>query len=373
MSAKCWAIDLKPKPVALGVLAAVLIVMLTAGCAVAEPAVHLPAASERCYSRLTGDEAALYDRMTGAIYEYGSFSLSFFSDIKADTLTKIHGYVLADHPDIFWVGELHYTTIGDRCVNYEPQYTMVRAEAERAAESIEQSVAGIIKAAEVFSSDYDRAVFVHDYLVGAVRYDKNGENESRFDVRGVFSDRLAVCAGYAKAFQLIMQRMSIECFYVTGMAGEISHAWNIVKLDGDYTSVDVTYDDPLLDGGEGTSHAYFGFTSADVAAARSVDSHYPYPEPVAMRYLERKGLSGDSIDGFFDQLASAAAANIQKGDYSVEFVSQAFEREVKDSRLLGRLITAVNDRLGGEAISYSLQYSLISEMAAVKLFFEPVN
>ena len=364
---------MKPKPAALGALAAVLIALFTAGCAFTEPAVHLPAASEHCYSQLSGDEAALYDLMTGAIYEHDSFSLSLFSDVNVDTLTKIHGYVLADHPDIFWVGELNYTTVGDRCVDYEPQYTMTRDEAEKVTESMEQSVAGIVKAAEVFSSDYDRAVFVHDYLVGAVKYDKSGANEARFDVRGVFSDRLAVCAGYAKAFQLIMQRMSIECFYVTGAVGEISHAWNIVKLDGNYTSVDVTYDDPLLDGGEGTSHAYFGFTRADVASTRSVDSRYPYPEPIAMRYLERKGLSGDSVDAFFDRLAAAAAANIQKGDYTVEFMSRSFEREVEDSRLLGRLITAVNDRLGGEAITYGLQYSLISEMSAVKLFFEPVS
>lgn len=52
----------------------------------------------------------------------------------------------------------------------------------------------------------------------------------------------SVCAGYARAYQYLMQQLGIPCYYCTGYAGE-NHAWNIVRLDGVYYNVDVTWDD----------------------------------------------------------------------------------------------------------------------------------
>ena len=71
-----------------------------------------------------------------------------------------------------------------------------------------------------------------------------------------------VCAGYARAFQYLLQQLGIPCYYCTGYAGE-AHAWNIVALDDGYYNVDVTWDDS--DGGR---YDYFNKTDTDYA-----DSH----------------------------------------------------------------------------------------------------
>ncbi len=67
----------------------------------------------------------------------------------------------------------------------------------------------------------------------------------------------AVCAGYARAFQYLLQQLGIPCYYCTGYADE-SHAWNIVALDDGYYNVDVTWDDAA----EG-SYDFFNKTDAD--------------------------------------------------------------------------------------------------------------
>ena len=54
-------------------------------------------------------------------------------------------------------------------------------------------------------------------------------------------NKKTVCAGYAKAFQLLLTKLNIPCYYIVGFAKE-AHAWNIVKLDG-YYNVDLTWDD----------------------------------------------------------------------------------------------------------------------------------
>ena len=72
-------------------------------------------------------------------------------------------------------------------------------------------------------------------------------------------NRQTVCAGYARAFQYLLQQLGIPCYYCTGYAGE-SHAWNIVSLDDGYYNVDVTWDDT-----EGGNYDYFNKTDQDYA------------------------------------------------------------------------------------------------------------
>ena len=47
------------------------------------------------------------------------------------------------------------------------------------------------------------------------------------------------CNGYALAFYLIIDECGILCDYVAGY----NHAWNIVKLNGLWYNIDVTWDD----------------------------------------------------------------------------------------------------------------------------------
>lgn len=60
-----------------------------------------------------------------------------------------------------------------------------------------------------------------------------------------------VCAGYARTFQYLMNRLDIPVIYVTGTTdtGE-AHGWNIVKCGDNYYNVDVTWGDPVFAEGE---------------------------------------------------------------------------------------------------------------------------
>ena len=51
---------------------------------------------------------------------------------------------------------------------------------------------------------------------------------------GCLVEGRAVCAGYAKAFKLLLGRCGISCYYVVGEAGGGKHGWNCVELDGNY-------------------------------------------------------------------------------------------------------------------------------------------
>lgn len=77
---------------------------------------------------------------------------------------------------------------------------------------------------------------------------------------GALVDGKAVCDGYTKAFQYLLQRVGIQSFMVTGIGNGVKHAWNIVRIDGKYYNVDLTWDDQKSD----IIYTYFNITDEEI-------------------------------------------------------------------------------------------------------------
>ena len=65
-----------------------------------------------------------------------------------------------------------------------------------------------------------------------------------------------ICEDYADTFNVMCARMGIPCIGISGWGGGGNHAWNLVYIDGKWTHVDVTFDDPV-GGGDILRHDYF--------------------------------------------------------------------------------------------------------------------
>ncbi|MGL5084732.1 MAG: putative mucin/carbohydrate-binding domain-containing protein, partial [Clostridium sp.] len=60
------------------------------------------------------------------------------------------------------------------------------------------------------------------------------------DMRGSFISKQAICGGYTKGFEYLLQRVGIENIWVTGQAGGY-HAWNHINLYGNWYLADTTW------------------------------------------------------------------------------------------------------------------------------------
>ena len=71
------------------------------------------------------------------------------------------------------------------------------------------------------------------------------ESEHDQNIARVFWKKQAVCAGYARAVQYLLERLGIPCIYVEGntIGSSEGHAWNIVQIGGQYYYVDATNGD----------------------------------------------------------------------------------------------------------------------------------
>ena len=101
-------------------------------------------------------------------------------------------------------------------------------------------------------SDYDKETNLYLWLVTHAEYDqshyeKQGAPRTSYEPYGPLVRGKGVCLGFATAFQLLMDMADVECITVVGAAfySRENHAWNMVRLNGQWYCVDPTWD---LDG-----------------------------------------------------------------------------------------------------------------------------
>ena len=135
---------------------------------------------------------------------------------------------------LYWTEELKESAIASGQIITEE----IRAEAQRV-------VAQVVTDG---MSSYDIAKALHDYLVLNCAYDmrlySGNMPQTSYTAQGALMDHTAVCSGYAKAYELLMEIAGIPCEYVSGYATG-GHAWNLVEIDGEWYHVDTTWDDPI--------------------------------------------------------------------------------------------------------------------------------
>ena len=235
-------------------------------------------ASKYGYNQLSSSEKEIYTRLEEAYYQFDSSNINaeeitYSSGNKGYIATKINikEYQILeanlykitipfyyDHPDVFWSEGFSFSIINgyiddlmipcnekfkDGTLRYNTRIIM-----QGKIETYLDKVKGI-------SEEYEKEVILHDELVKNLDYAYvNGQPSnvrSAHTIEGAFTDvNEVVCEGYAKAFQLLLNACGIECIYVPGdgIANGTSggHAWNMVKLEGNWYNVDVTWDDDLI-------------------------------------------------------------------------------------------------------------------------------
>ena len=210
------------------------------------------------YAMLNENGQSLYRQIyANALSLNGVFAPA--QDISVDEIRNVFAAVYNDHPELFWLDTAYackYIMTG-QCVEIDLQFNRTAQNLDSAKAEFEQRAAVIVNGAQSLGSEYDKEKYVHDMLLAQVEYSLSAEmNQSAYSA---LVNGRTVCAGYARAFQYLMQQLNVPCYYCTGYAGE-NHAWNIILLSDGYYNVDTTWDDT----GAG-AYDYFNKTDADYA------------------------------------------------------------------------------------------------------------
>ena len=230
-----------------------------------EPCVYNEPKTDYAYSTLTDDYVKkLYNQISDNIDS--EYEPSFYAEgnLSEYQITQAVEAYKNDHPEVFWLKSyyeyenydyetgiwLTYTMSGDKLVTAKKEFNT-------AVDTISQSVP--------YGTECEREEYIHNYIINNCDYDEEAaENDdvqdNENDAYGALVDGKAVCEGYARAFQLLCNKANIDSVLLSGIADSDNHAWNGVKIGGDWYQIDVTWDD--VDDFIYDSHEYFNLTDS---------------------------------------------------------------------------------------------------------------
>lgn len=245
-----------------------------------------PALEDMRYYRslLPAYERRIYDQIAWALgeHEYNVTGIRALSEEQVDRAVE---YVLLDYPEYFWANGAYSTltteTQKDLLVDVYFDFLLLEDEALEVQARIEEKVEEILAPLREVS-DYKKVKGVYEYLIENTEYDLDYVDEQ--DLCSVLLDGVGVCAGYARSVQYLLHCLGIECLYVTGMTEE-HHAWNIVKIEGEYYCLDATWGDPQTeDGSETMIYDYVCVTGEELSRTHEPDYPELLPECTATEY-----------------------------------------------------------------------------------------
>ncbi len=200
------------------------------------------------------------------------------TEVDENEIRMIFNSYRSDHPEHFWLNPvtLPFGTLdADGAIEsfIVPEYFFTKEQMSAETEKINAAADELLKGITPSMPEFEREMLLHDRLAKSITYDLN--EKYAHTAYGALVNGRAVCDGYTQAFQYLLQRVGIQSFMVTGAGNGGNHAWNIVRIDGRYYNVDLTWDDQESD----TFHAYFNLTDERIKEDHTFDTTvYRIPE-----------------------------------------------------------------------------------------------
>lgn len=153
-------------------------------------------------------------------------------------VTNAHAAILADHPELIGYSSLSVLyDSGTMTITLDFATNIFQ---ENLGLPVIERMIYDIKQATKNMSDIEKIDYVYNWIGKNTKYDYvftyASKNQSIYNV---FIKKNAVCAGFAKASQVIFQNIGIESYIVTGTSTG-PHMWNIVKYKDKYYYFDST-------------------------------------------------------------------------------------------------------------------------------------
>ena len=243
----------------------------------------------------------VYDAAEEALEAYAPYAEIGVTDHKltSDEKNALDVFFDVDHEYVFWgyVGNYEYSgdslrvKLGYRCSKEEK-------------EAYDAVVANIISGITPEMTDLDIELYLHNRLAEIASYDYDSYESGKYgphtrDAYGALVEGLAVCQGYAEAYQGLLHAAGISSILVFGD----NHSWNYVRIGGKWYHVDVTWDDNT----DGWNNKYFNLT--DELISQETKNHKIHP------FSAFENPVCDSTDAYYKNIKSIKSVILESTEF----------------------------------------------------------
>lgn len=298
--------------------------------------------------------------------------------MTGEKLTEVIQALNYDNPTIMCFSRSNTIVSSEGLCYFEPGYAMTPSEQRMKNNTLDTICDGILSQLPESATEFETELFIHDYIVNNCTYDFEVA-ETSSTAFSCLSDGLSACEGYSKAAKLLCEKAGLECYTVSGDAVNFDgktegHMWNIIKIDGEYYHLDVTWDDPVTEDEEQTlSHIYMNLSTDEISTDHFGFVHFFDCESTAANYFKKTNrlfgkLGTDEVNRLKKVLASS-----NNGHSEIKFNSEAnYKNGVKQLITNGKIYSiasSANQIYGTKLNTKSVGYIENKEQLVLDLYF----
>ena len=196
---------------------------------------------------------------------------------------------------------------------------------------------------ETNGSEYDMALWLHDWTLDQLEYD---HSLSWCSAESGLTRHQGTCESYQRIYSKLLNAAGIANGRIAGNG----HTWNAVKIDGKWCQMDLTWDDTSDNwyGDLDQRHLYFGLTDELMAIAHSDHTANYQKDDYAYRsidltnnYFVRNGKAADWAEKYADRIQQHLDA--KEESFSIDADNQSFPQSISGIQN-GTVAYAMNQR-----------------------------
>lgn len=191
-------------------------------------------------------QAAYHDMYVGLTSLSPSFPVK---RLEGKELSDIYFALRMDHPEIFYTVTFKYKfyQAADN-VELIPEYIFEKKKIIEHQKALKARIEKLARPARTMN-EWDKIKYIHDFICTSVNYDKLKKAYSH-EIIGPLGQGVGVCEGIAKSVKMLCDELGVWC--IIAICGnnpdkgiKYRHTWNIVRYNGKYYHLDVTFDNSV--------------------------------------------------------------------------------------------------------------------------------
>lgn len=196
---------------------------------------------------------------------------------------------------------------------------------------------------ETDGSEYDMALWLHDWTLDRLEYD---HSLNWCSAESGLTRHQGTCESYQRIYSKLLNAAGIANGRITGNG----HTWNAVKIDGKWCQMDLTWDDTSDNwyGDLDQRHLYFGLTDELMAIAHSdhtanyqKDGYDYRSTDLSNNYFVRNGKADEWAEKYADRIQQHLDA--KEESFSIDADNQSFPPSISGIQN-GTVAYAMNQR-----------------------------